>query len=177
MIQGDSWLRGRSKATQLPIRIVLSHWVVFPFGLDTTSNVFKSIVSPLKYTTIIWYTSFNTLTKQDIMKLNHFFISYCIFFDRFFQKLGDFASAIQFLVLSRCNDEAFQLAQVCSKLFISLRYSTTKIQVHFRALKPSFSILGKEQNRSFPCETVSYFSQNRKFFSHQSLAFFLQGVQ
>ena len=31
---------------------------------------------------------------------------------RFFQKLGDFASAIQFLVLSKCNDEAFQLAQV-----------------------------------------------------------------
>ena len=33
---------------------------------------------------------------------------------RFFQKLGDFASAIQFLVLSKCNDEAFQLAQVWS---------------------------------------------------------------
>ena len=31
---------------------------------------------------------------------------------RFFQKLGDFGSAIQFLVLSKCNDEAFQLAQV-----------------------------------------------------------------
>ena len=30
---------------------------------------------------------------------------------KFFQKLGDFASAIQFLVLSHCNDEAFLLAQ------------------------------------------------------------------
>ena len=30
---------------------------------------------------------------------------------RFFQKLNDFSSAIQFLVMSRCNDEAFQLAQ------------------------------------------------------------------
>ncbi|KAK2164923.1 hypothetical protein LSH36_57g01034 [Paralvinella palmiformis] len=29
----------------------------------------------------------------------------------FFQKLNDYASAIQFLVMSRCNDEAFQLAQ------------------------------------------------------------------
>uniref|UniRef100_A0A6I8R870 WD repeat-containing protein 19 n=1 Tax=Xenopus tropicalis TaxID=8364 RepID=A0A6I8R870_XENTR len=30
---------------------------------------------------------------------------------RFFLKLGDYGSAIQFLVLSKCNDEAFQLAQ------------------------------------------------------------------
>ncbi|XP_033108550.1 WD repeat-containing protein 19-like isoform X2 [Anneissia japonica] len=30
---------------------------------------------------------------------------------RFFQKLNDFSSAIQFLVMSKCNDEAFQLAQ------------------------------------------------------------------
>ena len=30
---------------------------------------------------------------------------------RFFQKLNDFASAIQFLVMSQCNVEAFQLAQ------------------------------------------------------------------
>ncbi|XP_073252735.1 WD repeat-containing protein 19-like [Porites lutea] len=35
---------------------------------------------------------------------------------RFFQKLGDFASAIQFLVLSRCNDEAFQLAQAHNQM-------------------------------------------------------------
>ena len=32
-------------------------------------------------------------------------------FSRFFQRLNDFGSAIQFLVMSRCNDEAFQLAQ------------------------------------------------------------------
>ncbi|XP_072170705.1 WD repeat-containing protein 19-like [Diadema setosum] len=30
---------------------------------------------------------------------------------KFFQKLNDFASAIQFLVMSQCNNEAFQLAQ------------------------------------------------------------------
>ncbi|XP_052278623.1 WD repeat-containing protein 19-like isoform X1 [Dreissena polymorpha] len=30
---------------------------------------------------------------------------------KFFQKLNDFGSAIQFLVMSKCNDEAFQLAQ------------------------------------------------------------------
>ncbi|XP_043918872.1 WD repeat-containing protein 19 [Protopterus annectens] len=30
---------------------------------------------------------------------------------RFFLRLGDYGSAIQFLVLSKCNDEAFQLAQ------------------------------------------------------------------
>ncbi len=30
---------------------------------------------------------------------------------KFFQKIGDFASAIQFLVLSHCNDDAFLLAQ------------------------------------------------------------------
>jgi hypothetical protein len=28
---------------------------------------------------------------------------------KFFQRLNDFASAIQFLVLSRCVDEAFQV--------------------------------------------------------------------
>ncbi|XP_047124984.1 WD repeat-containing protein 19 isoform X1 [Hydra vulgaris] len=35
---------------------------------------------------------------------------------KFFQKLGDFASAIQFLVMSRCNDEAFTLAQEHDKM-------------------------------------------------------------
>ncbi len=31
---------------------------------------------------------------------------------RFFQKLGDVASALQFLVLSKCQEEAFQMAEV-----------------------------------------------------------------
>ena len=35
---------------------------------------------------------------------------------KFFQKMGDFASAIQFLVLSRCNDDAFLLAQEHSQM-------------------------------------------------------------
>ena len=31
---------------------------------------------------------------------------------RFFQKINDYASALQFLVLSKCNDEAFNMAEV-----------------------------------------------------------------
>lgn len=34
-----------------------------------------------------------------------------LFIDRFFENLKDFSSAIQFLVLSKCNDEAFRMAQ------------------------------------------------------------------
>ena len=37
-------------------------------------------------------------------------------FFRFFLKLGDFNSAIQFLILSHCVDEAFQLAQQHGKM-------------------------------------------------------------
>ena len=35
---------------------------------------------------------------------------------RFFLKLGDFNSAIQFLILSKCVDEAFQLAKQHGKM-------------------------------------------------------------
>lgn len=35
---------------------------------------------------------------------------------RFFQKLNDYASAIKFLVLSRCSEEAFELARRHNKL-------------------------------------------------------------
>ncbi|XP_077544266.1 intraflagellar transport protein Oseg6 [Haemaphysalis longicornis] len=35
---------------------------------------------------------------------------------KFFQKLGDSVSAIQFLVLSKCSDEAFKLAKSCKKM-------------------------------------------------------------
>ncbi len=38
---------------------------------------------------------------------------------RFFQKLGDVASALQFLVLSKCQDEAFQMAEVRERTFIT----------------------------------------------------------
>lgn len=37
---------------------------------------------------------------------------------RFFQRLNDMTSAIQFLVLSKCNEEAFKLAQSTSKMDI-----------------------------------------------------------
>eukprot|EP00118_Oscarella_pearsei_P011922 m.83949 g.83949 ORF g.83949 m.83949 type:complete len:1349 (+) comp36373_c0_seq7:62-4108(+) len=35
---------------------------------------------------------------------------------KFFQKLGDFASAIQFLVISKCSEEAFALAQTYNQM-------------------------------------------------------------
>ncbi|XP_033742140.1 WD repeat-containing protein 19-like isoform X1 [Pecten maximus] len=35
---------------------------------------------------------------------------------KFFQKLNDYSSAIQFLVMSKCNDEAFQLAQTHNQM-------------------------------------------------------------
>lgn len=35
---------------------------------------------------------------------------------KFFQKLNDYSSAIQFLVMSKCNDEAFQLAQAHNQM-------------------------------------------------------------
>ncbi|KAL3878608.1 hypothetical protein ACJMK2_030942 [Sinanodonta woodiana] len=35
---------------------------------------------------------------------------------KFFQRLNDYASAIQFLVMSKCNDEAFQLAQAHNQM-------------------------------------------------------------
>lgn len=37
---------------------------------------------------------------------------------RFFLQLGDYGSAIQFLVMSKCNNEAFSLAQQHSKMEI-----------------------------------------------------------
>ena len=44
---------------------------------------------------------------------------------RFFLKLGDFNSAIQFLILSKCVDEAFQLAKQHGK-FIFLIQNTNR---------------------------------------------------
>lgn len=37
-------------------------------------------------------------------------------FYRFFQKLNDYNSAIRFLVISKCNDEAFELARKHAKM-------------------------------------------------------------
>lgn len=78
---------------------------------------------------LIWMTLFNEeialiwkLTIQDqsrkciawilclLDKVMIIFIQISVI-NRFFEKLKDFSSAIQFLVLSKCNDEAFQLAQ------------------------------------------------------------------
>ena len=41
---------------------------------------------------------------------------------RFFQKLGDVASALQFLVLSKCQEEAFQMAEV-KNMLLSIKYT------------------------------------------------------
>jgi hypothetical protein len=51
----------------------------------------------------------------DVSAFIQFIIIFCSSHDgakmvaKFFQRLNDFASAIQFLVLSRCVDEAFQV--------------------------------------------------------------------
>ena len=48
---------------------------------------------------------------------------------RFFQKIGDFASALQFLVLSHCNEEAYTMAEVptaCVRLYCSLCHQLIK---------------------------------------------------
>ena len=55
------------------------------------------------------FTRTNLLFKKMLRLMSH---SFNILYFRFFQSLGDFSSAIQFLVLSKCNDEAFQMAQV-----------------------------------------------------------------
>ena len=46
---------------------------------------------------------------------------------KFFQKLNDFSSAIQFLVLSRCVDEAFQVRN--NWILCIARYSMTSGQI------------------------------------------------
>lgn len=40
----------------------------------------------------------------------------------FFQKVGDYTSALQFLVLSKCSSEAFAIAEVC--IYIMLQEYT-----------------------------------------------------
>ncbi len=46
----------------------------------------------------------------------HIRLSYQAAFCRFFQKLGDVLSALQFLVLSKCQEEAFKMAEVNSNM-------------------------------------------------------------
>ena len=50
--KGDK-VKGKVKGNAKRFPIVPPHWIVLPFGLDTTSKVFKSIVSSLKSTSII----------------------------------------------------------------------------------------------------------------------------
>jgi len=57
---------------------------------------------------------FNKIIVIILININvvHFeAISSIIITFRFFENLKDYSSAIQFLVLSKCNDEAFRLAQ------------------------------------------------------------------
>lgn len=44
--------------------------------------------------------------------LNELFANLCSNLCRFFQKLGDISSALKFLVLSGCQEDAFQMAEV-----------------------------------------------------------------
>lgn len=37
---------------------------------------------------------------------------------RFFQKMGDYSSALQFLVLSKCSNEAFVMAEVATCIYM-----------------------------------------------------------
>lgn len=37
---------------------------------------------------------------------------YCVHLYRFFQKIGDIPLALQFLILSGCREDAFQIAEV-----------------------------------------------------------------
>ena len=37
---------------------------------------------------------------------------YCVCLHRFFQKIGDISLALQFLILSGCREDAFQIAEV-----------------------------------------------------------------
>lgn len=48
--------------------------------------------------------------------MENLFAQSSMFFSRFFQRLNDYSSAIQFLVMSKCNDEAFQLAQAHNQM-------------------------------------------------------------
>ena len=67
------------------------------------------------------------------------------FLYRFFLKLGDFGSAIQFLVLSKCADEAFQLARQHGKMDLfaeivgdeATREDYNSMALHFEAEKNS----------------------------------------
>ena len=58
----------------------------------------------------IWKISYSTSYRLDLMPTKLL----CTF--RFFQRLNDYSSAIQFLVMSKCNDEAFQLAQAHNQM-------------------------------------------------------------
>ena len=66
------------------------------------------------------FSDSTVLRKKDELVLNEVNIlvfiknkTLCMIYPccRFFQGLNDYSSAIQFLVMSQCNDEAFQLAQ------------------------------------------------------------------
>ena len=48
-----------------------------------------------------------------VLNVDHAYTCTCmLMLLRFFQKMGDYSSALQFLVLSKCNDEAFAMAEV-----------------------------------------------------------------
>lgn len=53
----------------------------------------------------------STENTEEEEKKKHYVSTFFLNTRRFFLRLSDYASAIQFLVMSQCSDEAFQLAQ------------------------------------------------------------------
>lgn len=74
------------------------------------------------------------------------------FLVRFFQRLNDYSSAIQFLVISKCNDEAFQLAQAHNQMetYADIIGTFLLILLHnsCKNLKPSSSRIFLAENQS-----------------------------
>uniref|UniRef100_A0A8C2YFK5 WD repeat-containing protein 19 n=1 Tax=Coturnix japonica TaxID=93934 RepID=A0A8C2YFK5_COTJA len=87
---------------------------------------------------------------------------------RFFLQLGDYGSAIQFLVMSKCNNEAFTLAQQHNKMEIYAdiisEYSSLVLctQVLVRSLKDNLAIqmaietVGQAKDEALKSELIDY---------------------
>lgn len=67
------------------------------------------------------------------------------FLCRFFLRLGDYGSAIQFLVLSKCNNEAFQLAQQHNQMEIYADVIGTDTDI-YNVLKNFYTSLMQKTN-------------------------------
>lgn len=88
--------------------------ICVPRKWNVFSTFIKCILNKCK-----WFFFFSRLSALNICPYFKFFAHLdvllvwlnVLWLHRFFLRLSDYGSAIQFLVLSRCSDEAFQLAQ------------------------------------------------------------------